>query len=284
MSLRRFPWKQPRVTDNSYRLFVATPTPGTPVPDGDSKRHQPKLSTSIPAASEQKRASGEHQITPQIEQKDAGKDEREQGEAAKTRPNEPTDAANGPKDATDEPKDGASESKDTAKEAPKEAPKDGANEQKDVADPEVKHDSSEGQSSEKSAKPDSEKKEESTSNEADKTSEASKPQQKKRSETTTSKEAPPLPPGSAQPQRQEVIKGPWRLLRILPRESRYIIGLMLKVNPRERATLDEIMADEWVKNLPHCSQEVSGKVHNATNHEHVLEPPSSSVPVPSKPK
>lgn len=30
MSLKRFPWKQPRVTDTSYKLFVAEPTPGTP--------------------------------------------------------------------------------------------------------------------------------------------------------------------------------------------------------------------------------------------------------------
>src|SRR6202012_4686992 len=39
MTLRRFPWKQPRTTDNSYRLFVAPPTPGTPVPDS---RHHPR--------------------------------------------------------------------------------------------------------------------------------------------------------------------------------------------------------------------------------------------------
>jgi serine/threonine protein kinase len=38
MSLRRFPWKQPRVIDNSYKLYVATPTAGTPVPDSHPRR------------------------------------------------------------------------------------------------------------------------------------------------------------------------------------------------------------------------------------------------------
>lgn len=104
-------------------------------------------------------------------------------------------------------------------------------------------------------------------------------------QTTTSKEAPPYPPGSAPPPRQEVIKGPWRLLRILPRESRYIIGLMLKVNPKERASLDTILSDDWIKNIRHCHQEESGACFNAPGHEHVLEAPSSAnVPVPSKAK
>jgi hypothetical protein len=101
---------------------------------------------------------------------------------------------------------------------------------------------------------------------------------------TTSKEAPPLPPGSTTGQRQEVIKGPWRLLRILPRESRYIIGRMLKVNPKERATLEEVLADDWVQSILACRQEESGTIIKATNHTHILEPPSHSVAVASKAK
>lgn len=100
---------------------------------------------------------------------------------------------------------------------------------------------------------------------------------------TTSKEAPPLPGGS-QPsgQRQEVIKGPWRLLRILPRESRYIIGCMLKINPKERATLDDVLSDEWVRGIHACQQDVNGEVHNDPSHTHVLEPPSQGPAVASK--
>lgn len=102
---------------------------------------------------------------------------------------------------------------------------------------------------------------------------------------TTSKEAPPLPPGSAQSgQRQEVIKGPWRLLRILPRESRYIIGRMLIVNPKNRATLEEVLLDEWVRKIQVCRQEPTGEVIRAPGHDHVLEPPSVSVQVASKAK
>jgi len=148
MSLRRFPWKQPRVTDNSYKLFVAPPTPGTPVPDSHPR-----------------------------------------GEL------EANGAANG---------DGShhhrhSESTETAR-------------------------------------------------------------------PTTSDG------------KQEVIKGPWRLLRILPRESRHIIGRMLKVDPTERATMFEVLEDDWVNSTPVCFQEESGLVVRAKGHDHVLVPGSGAAP------
>jgi WD repeat-containing protein 48 len=57
---------------------------------------------------------------------------------------------------------------------------------------------------------------------------------------------------------------------------------MLKVNPNERATLDEVLADEWVRNIMTCRQEDSGVVISASNHTHVLEPPSQSPAVASK--
>jgi len=80
-----------------------------------------------------------------------------------------------------------------------------------------------------------------------------------------------------------VIKGPWRLLRLLPRESRHIIGRMLEVDPKKRATLDEILADKWVINSQICSQEEGGRISRSDNHEHTLEGSSgtSSAP-PSK--
>ncbi|KAF1939073.1 Pkinase-domain-containing protein [Clathrospora elynae] len=70
----------------------------------------------------------------------------------------------------------------------------------------------------------------------------------------------------------QVIKGPWRLLRLLPRESRHIIGRMLEVDPKKRATLDEILEDKWVTGSAVCSQEEGGKVIRCDNHEHTLEP------------
>lgn len=212
MTLRRFPWKQPRTTDNSYRLFVATPTPGTPVPDVDPRR-QPKAKSSpdlTSAAHEHKQSDSHHKP----------------GALA------PPPAA--PEQNGTKPPDSPTKDSD----------KPGEIAQKQVSQTSVNNN---------------------------------------KTTRTTSKEAPPLPPNAQPPtQRQEVIKGPWRLLRILPRESRYIIGRMLKVNPNERATLDEVLADEWVRNILTCRQEDSGEVIGASNHTHVLEPPSQSPAVASK--
>lgn len=149
MSLRRFPWKQPRIVDNSYKLFVSPPTPGTPVPDSHPRRH----------GEEPRRLSESH------------------------------------------------------------------------GDGHRRHDS--------------------VSN-----------------ESTSG--------GSAD--KNEVIKGPWRLLRILPRESRHIIGRMLKVDPTERADMDEILEDDWVLNSNVCYQEESGEVHRADGHSHTLEAGSGGAP------
>ena len=78
--------------------------------------------------------------------------------------------------------------------------------------------------------------------------------------------------------KQETIKGPWRLLRLLPRETRIIIGHMLDINPNTRAKLDEIMADPWVKGSPVCEQLEGGKVVHHGTHHHTLEPGSSNPP------
>ncbi|KAB8073985.1 kinase-like domain-containing protein [Aspergillus leporis] len=219
MSLRRFPWKQPRVSDNSYRLFVSTPTPGTPVPDADPKRHRPiKSAPDLPSSARENQSS---------------------------------------------------ESKSGVSEPPPEASK--------ILDTSKNQLKSEPPTREENQPPESPK---------EKTPSDNAPKNVNLPRRTTSKEAPPLPPGSAQAsgQRQEVIKGPWRLLRLLPRESRYIIGRMLKVSVKERATLDDVLTDEWVRNIDACRQEVSGEVYRAPSHTHILEPPSASAPVASKAK
>ncbi|KAI9376342.1 Pkinase-domain-containing protein [Aspergillus egyptiacus] len=212
MSLRRFPWKQPRVSDNSYRLFVSTPTPGTPTADPDPRRHRPvKSAPELTAAARDDKG-------PQY----SGNIVQEPAKIMETPPRSPL-----------KPKEGPGENRPP--EGPEEKPAD--------------------------------------NNHCDKPNGTSKPTR------TTSKEAPPLPPGTAKQAapRQEVIKGPWRLLRLLPRESRYVIGRMLKVSVKERATLDDVLTDEWVRNINACQQEVTGKVIKAGNHTHVLEPPSPSA-------
>lgn len=155
MTLRRFPWKQPRVIDNSYKLFVSPPTPGTPVPDSKPRKHG-QLQTPISP-------NMEHDSRERLSSVDAGD----------SRPG----TANSGADAN-----------------------------------------------------------------------------------------------------KEVIRGPWRLLRILPRESRHIIGRMLKVDPTERATMDEVLEDDWVLSSKVCYQDESGNVHRADNHPHVLEAGSGGPP------
>ncbi|KAJ5587329.1 uncharacterized protein N7459_003094 [Penicillium hispanicum] len=229
MTLRRFPWKQPRTTDNSYKLFVSTPTPGTPVPDADPRRN-PKVKSSpdlpFTAQDQKQNPSSNPSATPESPTK-AGPPAAPEHNGTK--------AESSPKDG-DKPADGVQK-----------------------------------QSSQTSAKTNANGNSNGNCNGNDKPT------------RTTSKEAPPLPPNAQQPApRQETIKGPWRLLRILPRESRYIIGRMLKVNPKERATLDEVLSDEWVRNILACRQEGSGEIINNSNHTHVLEPPSHNPAVSSK--
>ena len=154
MTLRRFPWKQPRITDNSYKLFVSPPTPGTPVPDS-----QPRKASEAPNDDGTRRQS--------------------------------------------EPNGSHSHHHHHSEEAER--------------------------------------------------------------------------PGTSG-DKQEVIKGPWRLLRILPRESRHIVGRMLKVDPAERADMDEVLEDDWVLSSKVCSQDVDGQVHRADGHLHTLEASGSGAP------
>ncbi|KAG8166438.1 hypothetical protein KVR01_002127 [Diaporthe batatas] len=167
MSLRRFPWKVPRLTDNSYKLFAAEPTPG----------HDPKKLILPPVKSE----SALHDMP-----------------------------------------------------------------QRDMfpADPEDK-----GKTGQNGDKP-------------------SHREEKPSGETSTS---------TAPGEKREVIRGPWRILRLLPRESRHVIGRMLEIDPKKRAKMEEILEDNWVSNTEICRQVEQGKVINATDHTHVLEPPSGST-------
>ena len=67
------------------------------------------------------------------------------------------------------------------------------------------------------------------------------------------------------------LKGPTRLLRLLPRETRHIIGRMLELDPAKRAKIDEIWQDPWVNSTHICRQDDDGTVHKSTNHQHTLE-------------
>ncbi|MCJ1391811.1 serine/threonine protein kinase [Xylographa bjoerkii] len=187
MSLRRFPWKAPRVSDNSYKLFISPPSPGTPSENGirRTSEQRPKSMMDLPVPTDDaRRQSAPHsegssrQVTEDASNKHSHHHNQHQSEVS-------LPEASG------------------------------------VATPEL---------------------------------------------SVVGK--------------QEVIKGPWRLLRLLPRESRNIIGRMLEINPRRRATIEEMLADPWVSGTPVCRQVEGGKVIKAPGHEHTLEPSSPDPPAP----
>lgn len=75
--------------------------------------------------------------------------------------------------------------------------------------------------------------------------------------------------------KKETIKGPWRILRLLPRESRHIVHKMLEIDPKKRANMEEILQEPWVADTPICQQFEHGQIIPADNHSHILEPPAS---------
>jgi serine/threonine protein kinase len=68
----------------------------------------------------------------------------------------------------------------------------------------------------------------------------------------------------------QIIKGPWRLLRLLPRETRHIIGSMLDLDPVKRVNLETVMDDPWVQKSVYCRQEIGGQVIHTEGHVHTL--------------
>lgn len=74
----------------------------------------------------------------------------------------------------------------------------------------------------------------------------------------------------ASQEKKEVISGPWRILRQLPRESRHIIWRMLEAEPKRRAKMDEIIRDPWVADTVICRELDNGQVVHAPGHKHTL--------------
>ncbi|KAL8932151.1 MAG: hypothetical protein Q9211_006495, partial [Gyalolechia sp. 1 TL-2023] len=189
MSLRRFPWKAPRLTDNSFKLFVSPPTPGTPSSEAIASRAsdgRPKTTLAGISVDDDCRSPA-------------------------------------PSTAQDSLSEGHSQHHHHHHHHRQ---KSGGQEEPVVA------------------------------------------AENQRQTIGTRADVP----------KPEVIKGPWRLLRLLPRESRSIIGRMLEVNPKQRATLEEMMTDPWINNSPVCSQIEAGQVIRAPGHEHTLEPGNTVQP------
>lgn len=59
------------------------------------------------------------------------------------------------------------------------------------------------------------------------------------------------------------------------------MGKMLQMNPKQRATLDDIQTDPWMSGTPFCQQLEGGKVIHAEGHVHTLEPGTATTPASS---
>lgn len=57
---------------------------------------------------------------------------------------------------------------------------------------------------------------------------------------------------------------------------------MLDLDPKTRATLEEIYSDPWVLGNAVCRQEPDGRVVHAPGHVHTLEPSTAVASLPSK--
>lgn len=204
MTLRRFPWKAPRLSDSSYRLFVAEPDPD-----------QDKILDSYRKGSRSNRDS----VSADPAQPDGSKRESKSEPATRD--------ANGSTTTTD--------TDDTSSEHHR---------HHHHHHHRHHHNSSIDADNDRQAK--------------------SEPASRQTTAQQTS--------SSAASTDQAVIKGPMRLLRLLPRETRHIIGRMLALDPRQRADMDEVLRDPWVENALVCRQDEDGTVYSAPNHLHTLQP------------
>ncbi|KAG7662952.1 HRK1 [[Candida] subhashii] len=78
-------------------------------------------------------------------------------------------------------------------------------------------------------------------------------QQQKEAEEKNGNGGTTTTPAKKKQSQHKQIHGPYRLMRLLPHASRPIIFKMLQVDPRKRATLEEILSDEWIKEIQCCT-------------------------------
>ncbi|SPO05919.1 related to protein kinase NPR1 [Cephalotrichum gorgonifer] len=87
--------------------------------------------------------------------------------------------------------------------------------------------------------------------------------------------------GAMVQEKREVISGPWRILRQLPRESRHIIWRMLDLDPKKRSKMEEVIQEPWVADTMICRELESGQVIHAPGHKHTLIGPTpAAAPTP----
>ncbi|BFZ58497.1 Nitrogen permease reactivator protein [Savitreella phatthalungensis] len=82
---------------------------------------------------------------------------------------------------------------------------------------------------------------------------------------------------------QNPLRGPWRLLRLLPRESRSVIKGMLQMDPAQRFRMHDIVLDDWIQSIDMCYEDKQhGEIHKSGQHNHVLVGPETAPNKPTK--
>ncbi|KAK5780296.1 uncharacterized protein PWA37_000814 [Arxiozyma heterogenica] len=67
------------------------------------------------------------------------------------------------------------------------------------------------------------------------------------------------------------LHGPYSLFRLLPHGCRPIISCMMAIDPKERPTMKEIMADPWVQSIDNCTiDSQTHKTVRAKGHHHTV--------------
>ncbi|KAH3680599.1 hypothetical protein WICPIJ_008219 [Wickerhamomyces pijperi] len=72
------------------------------------------------------------------------------------------------------------------------------------------------------------------------------------------------------PEHKSRSKGPYRLMRLLPHASRPIIAEMLQLDPLKRASMEDILKDEWFQGIEECHVLQDGNFSSPENHKHHL--------------
>lgn len=69
---------------------------------------------------------------------------------------------------------------------------------------------------------------------------------------------------------RDTTRGPFKILKLLPRSSRKVIGQMMKIDPKDRILMHDVMKDEWVQSINACEPDENGNVIPPVDHEHHL--------------
>lgn len=83
-------------------------------------------------------------------------------------------------------------------------------------------------------------------------------------------QGPQPEPRQASQKTQKQIHGPYRLMRLLPHAARPIISKMLAIELEQRATMKDILADEWFQEIKYCTMDEDGNTINDPSHTHTI--------------